>query len=252
MQYYFAAVPSGDPILGDLAMMVANPYAKHTLISNIFNTLVEVVKREAIPKDDEALKYMTWLLDLGLGAATIIQQQTFHTPKPEKEILQNFYPLLAFRILDDEQRGPSSNAEYEPLDQILPLISKYGVAKEVILYYILTRVAARDTNGVRGLLDTLESAGIVVHSEMAFVQTLVTQTVATRELRLANVVIEYLMQRKSYSVFLHKQIVRYLLECHARMHTKELATHIQRLLHPTPAVCSLLLLYLCCLLSHLF
>lgn len=109
-------------MLGDLAMIIADPFAcmiidtndrtiassralttrscgtAHTLIRNIFVYLEAVVEREAIPKDDERLKYITHLLALGLQARSMIRDQNFRLPRPEKEVMQTFFPLLASRI----------------------------------------------------------------------------------------------------------------------------------------------------------
>lgn len=50
MKSFFDTLPNESQILGDLAMIVANPYTTNTLIRNIFTALVEVVKKRAFPK----------------------------------------------------------------------------------------------------------------------------------------------------------------------------------------------------------
>lgn len=167
MQFYFSSVPPADPIIGDLAMIIANPHATNTLIRSIFTTLVDVVNRESIPKDDDALVYMSDLLTLGLNAEPILRDQAFQIMKTEKEILQTFYPLLAFRILDDSMRTPDACSDLrastarvlppaEPLDEaLLALMQRHALARRVMMYYVLTRVAARDAPSVESLLATL-------------------------------------------------------------------------------------------------
>ncbi len=43
IQTYFDAVSDGDPVLGDLAMIINDPHATHTLLHNIFHLLTEIV-----------------------------------------------------------------------------------------------------------------------------------------------------------------------------------------------------------------
>jgi hypothetical protein len=43
MQTYFDAIPAGDPVLGDLAMIINDPNCTNTLLTNIFNLLNEIV-----------------------------------------------------------------------------------------------------------------------------------------------------------------------------------------------------------------
>lgn len=72
----------------------------------------------------------------------MIRDQQFQIVKTDKEILQTFYPLLAFRILDDSARTPDStdgtlilNAEAEPLETgLLPLIERHPLAHRVVIY----------------------------------------------------------------------------------------------------------------------
>jgi negative elongation factor B len=47
---YFDGVIEGDSVIADLAMIVANPNTETMLIRNIYEFLVDAVKKEAIPK----------------------------------------------------------------------------------------------------------------------------------------------------------------------------------------------------------
>ncbi len=240
MQNYFESVPHADPILGDLAMIVANPFATNTLIRNIFVTLVDVVNREAIPKDDEGLVYVTGLLALGLYAETMLRDQAFQIPKPDKEILQTFYPLLAFRILDDAMRTPSTDPRAgatralppaEPLDDaLLPIIQRHVLAQRVMVYYVLTRITARDAPSVEMLLNILtrEQASndnkpiIMIAEEASFVQSLVSHVLSVRDARMTHVVIDtFLIGHRADATHVHKQLVRFLVESQSRLNPRD-------------------------------
>ena len=248
MQFYFSSVPPADPILGDLAMIVANPHATNTLIRSIFTTLVDVVNRESIPKDDDALVYMSDLLTLGLNAEAMLRDQVFQTMKTEKEILQNFYPLLAFRILDDAARTPDAGMDLratqprplppaEPLDDtLITLMQRHPLARRVMMYYVLTRVAARDAPSVELLLATLTKSThtstptsatlpplVIPADEPAFMQSLVSYVLSVRDPRITHVVIDtFMLSHKADAAHIHKQLVRFLVESQTRLNPRDL------------------------------
>jgi hypothetical protein len=247
MQFYFSSVPPADPILGDLAMIVANPHATNTLIRSIFTTLVDVVNRESIPKDDDALVYMSDLLTLGLNAEAMLRDQIFQTMKAEKEILQNFYPLLAFRILDDAARTPDVAVDLrastptralppaEPLDDtLIALMQRHALARRVMMYYVLTRVAAHDAPSVELLLSTLTKPTttpqgnttpplLVPADEPAFMQSLVSYVLNVRDPRVTHVVIDtFVLSHKADAAHIHKQLVRFLVESQTKLNPRDL------------------------------
>jgi hypothetical protein len=115
MQTYFDAIPAGDPVLGDLAMIINDPNCTNTLLTNIFNLLNEIVDQgtwervscvscvvlvcvcvscacrvrvvfklcettEKLPSENANLKYIAQLLSLGLLARDIIEHQNFEVP----------------------------------------------------------------------------------------------------------------------------------------------------------------------------
>lgn len=273
MQTYFNAVPTNDPILGDLAMIVASPHSTNMLVRNIFITLVDVVNRESIPKEDKTLVYMTWLLSMGLRAEQMISEQSFYiATSPDKEILQTFYPLLAFRILDDAMRTPEGAAPQapqgpgqqppparalppaEPLeDGLLSLMYRSPLVQKVMLYYVLTRVSARDAPSVEMLLSTFtqpyvveEDADVdmedgeekkeekekppaspllVITEDPAFVTSLVTNVLAARDPRTTHVVIDtFLFAHRAESAHIHKQLVRFLIESQSKLNPRDVVT----------------------------
>ncbi|KAK5581232.1 hypothetical protein RB653_001263 [Dictyostelium firmibasis] len=99
-----SSVHQNSSILGDTAMVFANPIAVNCIVRNILIQLKEVVKRKQIPKDDESIKFLTYLLVLALKSHEMIKESKYKIPHVKKHILQTFYPLLATQILDDITR----------------------------------------------------------------------------------------------------------------------------------------------------
>ena len=119
IKHYFENISRGDIVLADLAMIIASPYALHTLIRNIQTTLIEVVQSMKIPKENKKLVYLSELLEFGLSANAIVSKQKFIFPRVNRTFLAEFYPLLASEILsceeqeDDMQEDSDSEANEE-------------------------------------------------------------------------------------------------------------------------------------------
>eukprot|EP01112_Ceratiomyxa_fruticulosa_P015274 TRINITY_DN4466_c1_g1_i1.p1 TRINITY_DN4466_c1_g1~~TRINITY_DN4466_c1_g1_i1.p1 ORF type:complete len:612 (-),score=116.17 TRINITY_DN4466_c1_g1_i1:71-1906(-) len=231
LQTFFSTVSSTDPIIGDLAMITANPFTSHMLVRTAFATLVTVVQKEAIPKDDETLNYVTWLLSISLQAHSMIQTQNFSLPKQTKEISQTLYPLLAFKIMDDQSRKP--NQPPEELDPELEMMFRSNnIARKIILYYILTRVAQRDLLAVEQLIHFILNMNDI-SDDLDFFQSLVTQVINCKDLRMAALVIDSTLlpirnTQREHSTFIHRNLVRFLVESHLRLPTKELVNYINK------------------------
>jgi negative elongation factor B len=71
LQSYFDAIPSGDSVLGDIAMILADPYAMNTIIYNIHTSLMEVIEREVIPKVRNVFKQRSFFLFVSFRLSNI-------------------------------------------------------------------------------------------------------------------------------------------------------------------------------------
>jgi len=189
---------SDKPVLGDLALIIRDPFATNTILRAIFGRLVNVVKREDLPYQDEPLKHLTKLLVLGIQAKTLIQQKNFLRPKSDKRILQKFYPSLALLILDNEDSGTI----IAPLDaKVTQLFKESIVARKVMLYYCITRIQAKDQQSVKYLLEAIsDSVGEQLLEEPDFIQSAITELEVTKKPHpLYNIIIEFLMNFKNDS-----------------------------------------------------
>jgi len=83
---YFDLIKSGEIALGDVAMVVLDLYSMHMLVANIFASVVAVVEKRGMPRNDEGVRWMSQLVTLGLSAHTMLQEQKFKIPKVEDEI----------------------------------------------------------------------------------------------------------------------------------------------------------------------
>lgn len=59
---------------------------------------------ESSPSQDTNLKFMTSLLQLAVGARSMLREEEFVMPKPADQLISTFYPILSTYILEVQLR----------------------------------------------------------------------------------------------------------------------------------------------------
>lgn len=231
MQSFFDTLVEGSSTIGDVAMIIASPYASNTLLRNIFNSMVEVINRQALPKDDETLWYMTQLYSMGVQAIHRLNKQDFRFSRPEKEVVHVFYPLLASMIVDDLSRSTNETAPREIDPKFKQFCDTNIICRRIIMYYLITRIQHRDYIFVEQLLALLDDPQYNIWEEESFIQSLVTELISAKNQLLRSSVFDnFLMKFKDSSIFLHKQLVRFVMEAHMGIPLKDLISYLERLI----------------------
>jgi hypothetical protein len=148
---------------------------------------------------------MTQLLALGLDSHQMISDQQFNFPKPDKELLQTFYSLLAGHIIDDEEQLkqlqqqqqlllqqqqqqqllqpetvplPPIQVEKLKLSPIEPelraMFLKNGIARKVTLYYMLVKLQASEIEAFSNFFTLATELKEQIVKEPMFTQSLIT------------------------------------------------------------------------------
>ena len=63
-----------------------------------------LVERETSPSDDADLVFMTRLLQLAVGARSMLREKQYKFPEPSHALLHVFYPILTGYILEVQLR----------------------------------------------------------------------------------------------------------------------------------------------------
>lgn len=121
----------GNHLLGDLAMIVANPAATHMLLHQIYHSLVLMVTKEVQPKDDETLCYISQLLSFGCSAREMLMTGHFKFPKLDQNLTNKFYPLFSSLILSDLRREQGQVTERNIDQNLQTYCNRSAVAKKV-------------------------------------------------------------------------------------------------------------------------
>ncbi|XP_025779796.1 negative elongation factor B [Puma concolor] len=166
LQGFLDGVKKGqEQVLGDLSMILCDPFAINTLSLSTVRHLQELVGQETLPRDSPDLLLLLRLLALGQGAWDMIDSQVFKEPKMEVELITRFLPMLMSFVVDDhtfnvDQKLPAEEKAPVTYPNTLPesftkFLQEHRMACEVGLYYVLHITKQRNKNALLRLLPGL-------------------------------------------------------------------------------------------------
>nr|XP_008537231.1 PREDICTED: negative elongation factor B isoform X3 [Equus przewalskii] len=166
LQGFLDGVKKGqEQVLGDLSMILCDPFAINTLSLSTVRHLQELVGQETLPRDSPDLLLLLRLLALGQGAWDMIDSQVFKEPKMEVELITRFLPTLMSFVVDDhtfnvDQKLPAEEKAPVTYPNTLPesftkFLQEQRMACEVGLYYVLHITKQRNKNALLRLLPGL-------------------------------------------------------------------------------------------------
>ena len=244
IQNYFENVKNNkdDAILGDLAMIIANPYCLQTIVRNIHAVLMVVVQNLQIPSKNETLVHLTELLEFSLSARAMISSKKYIFPRAQKEIIQEFYPMMASEILsceeiieDDEEEEEEIKEEKrkkleEDEEKELPEgFQKFFLgsptARKVVLFFVVNKVREGKIKGLRKFFKMIHQIRKKLSTdEYAFSQSLISALIHSKvdnynALKLREIVFEkfFLSSAASQHERLHAQALRYIVNSHTKL-----------------------------------
>ncbi|XP_071259752.1 negative elongation factor B-like isoform X2 [Salvelinus alpinus] len=175
LQGFLDGVKKGqEEVLGDLSMILCDPFASNTLVLSTVRNLQELLSQDALPRDSPDLMLLLRMLSLGQGAWDMIDSQVFKEPRLELEVVTRFLPAMLSVLVDDytftvEQKLPSEEKTSLSYPTALPdnfnkYLQENRVACEMGLYYALHIAKQRNKNALQRLLPAL----VETYNDMAF------------------------------------------------------------------------------------
>ncbi|KAE8582259.1 hypothetical protein XENTR_v10020042 [Xenopus tropicalis] len=167
LQGFLDGVKKGqEQVLGDLSMILCDPFAINTLAVSTIRNLQELISQESLPRDNQELLLLLRMLSLGHGAWDMIDSQVFKEPKLDTELITKFLPLLIGLVVDDytynvesklptEEKVPVTYPNTLP-DVFTKFLQENRIACEVGLYYTLHITKQRNKNFLLRLLPALK------------------------------------------------------------------------------------------------
>ncbi|XP_035420491.1 negative elongation factor B [Cygnus atratus] len=175
LQGFLDGVKKGqEQVLGDLSMILCDPFAINTLALSTIRHLQDLVGQDTLPRESPDLLLLLRMLSLGQGAWDMIDSQVFKEPKMEVELITKFLPMLMSFVVDDhtfnvDQKLPSEEKGPIPYPSTIPeaftkFLQENRIACEIGLYYILHITKQRNKNAFLRLLPAL----VETFSDLAF------------------------------------------------------------------------------------
>uniref|UniRef100_A0A3P8WLU2 Negative elongation factor complex member B n=1 Tax=Cynoglossus semilaevis TaxID=244447 RepID=A0A3P8WLU2_CYNSE len=175
LQGFLDGVKKGhEQVLGDLSMILCDPFACNTLVLSIMRNLQELLSQESLPRDSSDLMLLLRMLSLGQGAWDMIDSQVFKEPRLDLDVVTRFLPAMMSVVVDDhtfsfEQKLPSEEKSSLLYPTTLPdafnrYLQENRVACEMGLYYVLHIAKLRNKNALLRLLPAL----VETYNDMAF------------------------------------------------------------------------------------
>lgn len=81
-------------MLGDLSMILCDPYAVNFLASSAIKIALHLINGDALPRENAVLVLLLRMLALGLSAWQMIDSQEFKEPKLDSQVVTKFLPAL--------------------------------------------------------------------------------------------------------------------------------------------------------------
>ncbi|KAF9579037.1 Cofactor of BRCA1, partial [Lunasporangiospora selenospora] len=238
---FFDKVSRDDPVHGDIAMILNDPFTANMIASRLLVLLNEATQNGKTAVSDTTLVWTATMLNLGAHARRIIQQQKFRIPKVEANVIDKFMTTLSNCILDDTlgqlKQDADENVEYEAVEfteDNLVALDDSEVARKLLCHYVLDKLTHMDIHALHRTLPnivtslgrnspydyqsvTLDSLHVTYqgffHSvlEMLLRQQQLTKFLTNRKWQ--NVIMsDFLLPAAALDSSVHEQAVSFLLE----------------------------------------
>ncbi|XP_006163369.2 LOW QUALITY PROTEIN: negative elongation factor B [Tupaia chinensis] len=247
LQGFLDGVKKGqEQVLGDLSMILCDPFAINTLSLSTIRHLQELVGQETLPRDSPDLLLLLRLLALGQGAWDMIDSQVFKEPKMVRGSVTRFLPMLMSFVVDDytfnvDQKLPAEEkapAVYPNTLQPLPrFLQEQRVACAVGLYYVLHVTKQRNRNALLRLLPALaETFGDLAFGDIFLHLLTGSLALLADEFSLedfcSSLFDGFLLTASPRKENVHRHLLRLLLHLHPRVAPSKLEA-LQKALEPT-------------------
>ncbi|NXT29876.1 NELFB factor, partial [Syrrhaptes paradoxus] len=248
LQGFLDGVKKGqEQVLGDLSMILCDPFAINTLALSTIRHLQDLVGQDTLPRESPDLLLLLRMLSLGQGAWDMIDSQVFKEPKMEAELITKFLPMLMSFVVDDhtfsvDQKLPTDEKGQIPYPSTIPeaftkFLQENRIACEIGLYYILHITKQRNKNAFLRLLPAL----VETFSDLAFSDiflhlltgnlTLLGDEFALEEF-CTSLFDGFFLTACSRKENIHRHVLRLLLHLHHKVAPAKLES-LQKALEPT-------------------
>ena len=137
LQLFLDGVKGGEEqVMGDIAMVLNDPYATYTIVSSIIQQLLRLNNMDLLPRSSSELMFLIRLLSLSTSAWSIIKTQSFSETPVNPNIVTRFLPMLMSVMLDNTF-GLLTGSDTAVIPQtMLDFSEQNPVAQTILSYYV--------------------------------------------------------------------------------------------------------------------
>ncbi|CAH3033818.1 unnamed protein product [Pocillopora meandrina] len=154
---------SEEQVLGDIAMILCDPFAINTVAKSVIKRLQRLVNTESLPKTCQDVSFLLRVLNLGVSAWEMISNQHFTEVALSGELIHKFLPILMSLMVDsslhslhNKHHVDDDNADVEdPIqftDYFAEITSANSVAFTLAWCYLLHVINQRDRHTLVAIL----------------------------------------------------------------------------------------------------
>lgn len=266
LQGFLDSVRRGhEQVLGDLSMILFDPFAVNTMLWSIMKVLQDLTGHETLPRDSAELVLLIRMLALGQSAWEIINKQVFKEPRIDLDIVTKFMPALlsisvcnsisnlgkkteSFAKSETDENQDSSVSESDdqreyddaaPIQVLITFLQQEPLSCQVFMWYILYLVKHRRKSLLLKVLPLLAKHHKDSSNDSIFLHALVAQLAvapgpATSEDLLADddfcqMLFKFLIPGRQAKEAAQKQLLRLLLNTYRRVPHAKLKNVLSKL-----------------------
>jgi len=226
LQTFLDGIKKGqEEVMGDIAMILCEPYATNTIVSSVLQQLNKLIKVDLLPRSSQDLMFLIRLLTLSVGSWTMIKTQNFKESPMNPDIITKFLPMMLSVMLDNIHCGnsnwtvsiPESIWSYLKEDQVAQMIFSYFIAqlishdKRIVLEAVLPHFA----RALKSQPINTSVLNLIVHNALRHLESFSDPTYCILFFD------QFLFVWKDYEEILH-HVLRLLWYVHEKIERQEL------------------------------
>ncbi|XP_067057201.1 negative elongation factor B-like [Acropora muricata] len=155
---------SEEQVLGDIAMILCDPFAINTVCISVVKQLQRLVNAELLPRSSSDVSFLLRVLNLGVSAWEMISNQHFTEIALSGELVHKFLPFLMSLMVDSnlhsignktcdtDENGAAAEGPLQFLGYFVEITSTNSVAFTLAWCYLLHVIKQKDRHTLMTIL----------------------------------------------------------------------------------------------------
>jgi negative elongation factor B len=145
---FLEGIEPGRETLGDVAMLLRDPYALNAICSSILKCLTQLYENYKLPRESSELECLLRLLQLGTSAHAIMDSESYHETALDVELILKFLPELLSIVSENTLRAIAHKfkEEYRPFTSSPHFVTALSnpCAMHVTCFYAMGLLAKKE------------------------------------------------------------------------------------------------------------